>query len=250
MRSAMTWIFAISTISVQVPMALGGASAGQTVLARGAVPARTTKPDAGPAAAFERSRHLLLDVRPFDFTAWKAELGIVHAQGSAVDGAIAWECRRCAILLADSLPADSILQVVETAVELRESMAFDDSLIAICDRMGRQPLLMRLTRERAGVKREDEPSFGEYVQVDELPEAISKVAPEYPAGTNADGTVLVQALVGKDGRVHDVKVVKSIPALDEAATKSVRQWVFKPALAQGQPTAVWVAVPVMFKLGE
>jgi periplasmic protein TonB len=95
------------------------------------------------------------------------------------------------------------------------------------------------------------PKFGEYVYVEELPEVVTKVPPEYPdlaRSAGVDGTVNVQALVGKDGRVKDTRVVKSIPMLDEAALKAVRQWVFKPALSNNKPVAVWVAVPVRFTL--
>ena len=95
------------------------------------------------------------------------------------------------------------------------------------------------------------PKFGDYVYVEELPEAITKVAPEYPTTcreAGVEGTVMVQALVGKDGRVKDTRIVKSIPMLDEAAVAAVRQWVFKPALSHDQPVAIWVAVPVKFSL--
>lgn len=99
---------------------------------------------------------------------------------------------------------------------------------------------------------EDElPKFGEYVYVEELPEAITKVPPIYPdmaREANVDGTVLVQALVGKDGHVKDTKVVKSVAMLDAAALKAVKLWVFKPALSNNKPVAVWVAVPVKFSL--
>jgi periplasmic protein TonB len=99
---------------------------------------------------------------------------------------------------------------------------------------------------------EDElPKLGEYVYVEELPEAVTKVQPEYPEmarSANVDGTVMVQALVGKDGKVKDAKVVKGIPMLDAAALAAVKQWVFKPALSNNKPVAVWVAVPVKFTL--
>jgi protein TonB len=39
-----------------------------------------------------------------------------------------------------------------------------------------------------------------------------------------------------------------VPVLDDAATKAVKQWVFKPALSNNKPVAVWVAVPVRFSL--
>ena len=63
-----------------------------------------------------------------------------------------------------------------------------------------------------------------------------------------EGTVVVQALVGREGTVLDTKVVKSVPVLDQAAVEAVRGWTFKPAMAKGQPVQVWVAVPVKFSL--
>ncbi len=99
---------------------------------------------------------------------------------------------------------------------------------------------------------EDElPKFGDYVYVEELPEAVTRIPPTYPdlaREAGVDGTVMVQALVGKDGKVKDVRVVKSIPMLDDAAKAAVRQWVFKPALSNNKPVAVWVGVPVKFSL--
>jgi protein TonB len=95
------------------------------------------------------------------------------------------------------------------------------------------------------------PKFGDYVYVEELPEAITKVNPSYPDEARRkgiDGTVMVQALVGTDGLVKDVRVVKSIPMLDEAAKACVRQWRFKPAMSHDNPVAVWVGVPLHFSL--
>ena len=95
------------------------------------------------------------------------------------------------------------------------------------------------------------PKLGDSVYVEELPEALTKVAPVYPAAAREakiEGTVLIQALVGRDGRVKDTRVVHSVTGLDDAAVESVRQWVFKPALAKAKPVAVWVAVPVRFSL--
>jgi TonB family protein len=97
----------------------------------------------------------------------------------------------------------------------------------------------------------DLPKPGEFVYVEELPEAISKVQPYYPPDRiNADveGTVMVQALVSKDGEVVKTAVVKSILGLDEHAVRAVEQWKFKPAMSNGKPLAVWVAIPVRFRL--
>jgi protein TonB len=99
---------------------------------------------------------------------------------------------------------------------------------------------------------EDEmPRLGDYVYVEELPEVITQVKPVYPdlaREAGVDGTVLLQALVDKDGRVRDVKVEKSIPMLDASAVAAVKKWIFKPALSNNKPVAVWVAVPVRFSL--
>lgn len=95
------------------------------------------------------------------------------------------------------------------------------------------------------------PKFGDYVYVEELPEAITRVPPTYPDAARragVAGTVMVQALVARDGSVADVRIVKSIPPLDGAAATAVRQWRFKPAMARGQPIAVWVGIPVKFSL--
>jgi TonB family protein len=95
------------------------------------------------------------------------------------------------------------------------------------------------------------PKFGEYVYVEELPEATKKVVPTYPPEARRkgiDGIVMVQALVGKNGRVRDARVTRSVPGLDDAALSCVRQWEFKPAKSSRKPVAVWVAIPVKFVL--
>jgi protein TonB len=89
------------------------------------------------------------------------------------------------------------------------------------------------------------------VYVEELPEAITRVPPVSTGAirrSGVEGTVILRALVGSDGRVADVRIMKSIPELDEAAVAAVRQWVFKPARSKGQPVPVWVAIPVKFSL--
>jgi len=95
------------------------------------------------------------------------------------------------------------------------------------------------------------PAYGEYVQVEEFPEPIRKVAPEYPEEARArgiEGAVVIQALVGTDGFVHDTRVAKSDPMFDAVSVAAVRQYYFDPAKYQGRPVAVWVAIPIRFKL--
>jgi TonB family protein len=93
------------------------------------------------------------------------------------------------------------------------------------------------------------PAFGEYVYVEELPEAITKVEPVFPDAAKragVAGTVMTQVLVNREGNVVDARIVKSIPMLDQVALDAIRQWRFKPAMSNGQPVAVWVAVRLKF----
>lgn len=84
-----------------------------------------------------------------------------------------------------------------------------------------------------------------------LPEALTRVAPDYPEVARAEGVsgvVELRALVAADGSVQQVRVSRSVRHLDQAALDAVRQWRFKPAVCDGHPVAVWVTVPVRFSL--
>jgi protein TonB len=95
------------------------------------------------------------------------------------------------------------------------------------------------------------PGVNDYVYYDEPPAVVTRVLPVYPdlaREAGVDGMVSLRVLVGRDGRVKDVRVDRSVPMLDEAAMAAVRQWVFTPALSNGRAVMVWVAVPVRFSL--
>ena len=53
-----------------------------------------------------------------------------------------------------------------------------------------------------------------------------------------------------DGRVGEIKVEESAghPDLDQAATDAVRRWRFEPARHGDQAVAMWVRLPVEFRL--
>ena len=95
------------------------------------------------------------------------------------------------------------------------------------------------------------PKWGDYVHVTELPEVIERVAPAYPAEAREkgiQGTVMVKALVLKDGSVSEAHAMQQIPYLSAAAEEIVRRWRFKPAMDGQNPVAVWVSTPVKFTL--
>jgi protein TonB len=87
--------------------------------------------------------------------------------------------------------------------------------------------------------------------VDVLPEQLMAPAPVYPKAAidaGIQGIVPVMARVLADGTVGETHVMRSIPALDDAAVQAVKRMRFKPASYQGKPVAAWVGVPVRFTI--
>jgi TonB family protein len=86
------------------------------------------------------------------------------------------------------------------------------------------------------------------------PELVTKVQPRYPIGerrARREGTVVVTAIIGKDGTVRDAKVIRSVsPGLDSAAVEAVLQWRYRPAKLEGNEIAVYTVVTLSFTLGS
>ena len=97
-----------------------------------------------------------------------------------------------------------------------------------------------------------DPAEGAFVPCDEAPVPLQRVQPEYPTwarDNGISGTVLLHVLVGQDGRVRRMSVIRGVTGLNEAAQEALRRWTFRPATANGRPRAVWVEIPVEFRLG-
>ena len=62
------------------------------------------------------------------------------------------------------------------------------------------------------------------------------------------GVVILEATIGADGKVKDVRVLRSIPLLDQAAIDAVRQWEYTPTLLNNVPVPVIMTVTVQFTL--
>jgi protein TonB len=83
------------------------------------------------------------------------------------------------------------------------------------------------------------------------PKKLKHVAPVYPAiATQArvQGVVILECTISPQGKVTEVKVLRGIPLLDEAAIEAVKQWVYTPTLLNGVPVPVIMTVTVNFKL--
>jgi protein TonB len=85
------------------------------------------------------------------------------------------------------------------------------------------------------------------------PKKIVNVDPVYPAiaqSARVQGVVILEAVLDANGRVDSVRVLRSIPLLDQAAVDAVRQWRFTPALLNNEAVPVVMTVTVNFALQD
>jgi protein TonB len=84
------------------------------------------------------------------------------------------------------------------------------------------------------------------------PTVLVKVDPEYSEEARKakySGTVLLQLVVGIDGKAQNIRVVKGVGlGLDEKAVEAVQKWKFLPGKKNGQPVPVYATVEVNFRL--
>lgn len=83
------------------------------------------------------------------------------------------------------------------------------------------------------------------------PRKIKDARPIYPAAAREakkQGTVILEIVISAEGKVASVKVVRSLPPLDQAAVEAVQQWRYAPTLMSGKPTAVVMTVALNFAL--
>ena len=83
------------------------------------------------------------------------------------------------------------------------------------------------------------------------PKLIKQVNPVYPEEAKkagVEGLVVMEATTDLYGRVASVKVLRGVPALDQAATDALKQWVYEPMVINGKPQPVIFVVTVRFKL--
>jgi protein TonB len=83
------------------------------------------------------------------------------------------------------------------------------------------------------------------------PKKLKNVPPVYPdiaKQARVQGVVILECTISPQGKVTDVKVLRGIPLLDQAAIDAVKQWVYTPTLLNGVPVPVIMTVTVNFKL--
>jgi len=78
------------------------------------------------------------------------------------------------------------------------------------------------------------------------------IQPVYPAIAKAariQGTVVVQAVISKNGTIEQLHVISGPPMLQGAATEAIQRARYRPFMLSGEPVAVETTINVVFTLG-
>jgi len=81
---------------------------------------------------------------------------------------------------------------------------------------------------------------------------VHKVLPTYPPlarSARIQGTVVLQAIISKQGTIENLRLLSGHPMLAPAAIEAVRQWRYRPYILNGDPVEVDTQVTVNFSLG-
>lgn len=76
---------------------------------------------------------------------------------------------------------------------------------------------------------------------------VKPVYPQIAQSARVSGEVVLDATIGADGRPRDLRVLRSIPLLDQAAIEAARQWRFAPPTVGGVSAPVRVPISVVFQ---
>ncbi len=82
---------------------------------------------------------------------------------------------------------------------------------------------------------------------------IRQPKPVYPAlakQARISGVVKLDAVIGKDGTIQNLRVVSGHPLLVPAALEAVKQWIYQPTLLNGEAVEVVTQIDVNFTLSQ
>ncbi|HEY7173116.1 MAG TPA: energy transducer TonB [Vicinamibacterales bacterium] len=87
----------------------------------------------------------------------------------------------------------------------------------------------------------------------QAPALVKRVEPVYPdlaVAAKITGIVILEATVGGNGAVEQVRVLRSVKFLDQAAIEAVKQWKYSPLVLNGVPTPFVLTVTLSFSLKQ
>jgi len=90
--------------------------------------------------------------------------------------------------------------------------------------------------------------------LEKRPEAVSQVAPTYPAElrkAKVEGLVTLIFVLDETGRVEDPRVENSSRAeFEKPALEAIRKWRFSPGQKDGQPVRTYIRIPMRFRVAS
>lgn len=90
---------------------------------------------------------------------------------------------------------------------------------------------------------------GGNVQQANLIHQVMPVYPEIAKTAHIQGTVILHAIISKDGSVQELQYISGPPLLMRSAMDAVRQWRYRPTLLNGEAVQVDTTISVVFTLG-
>ncbi len=91
-------------------------------------------------------------------------------------------------------------------------------------------------------------------ELEKRPEAVTQVAPLYPAElrkSKIEGSVTLVFVLGEDGRVEEPRVENSSrPEFEKPTLEAIRKWRFRPGVKGGQPVRTYIRIPMRFRVAS
>lgn len=81
---------------------------------------------------------------------------------------------------------------------------------------------------------------------------LTKVLPVFPEEAKrqrVNGTVVMHAIIGADGRIKELSVISGPEILRSSYLTAVRQWTYRPYLREGKPMEVETTITVSIQMG-
>ena len=89
---------------------------------------------------------------------------------------------------------------------------------------------------------------GGKVQAANLIHQVTPIYPPLARQARAQGVVVLEAMISKDGSIESLRVIRGHPLLNQAALDAVQQWKYRPTMLNGEPVEVITTVTVTFSL--
>lgn len=77
---------------------------------------------------------------------------------------------------------------------------------------------------------------------------VRPIYPDIARAARVQGLVVMEAVLDPSGRITQLRVIRSVPMLDEAAMDAVRQWRYTPTMYYGKPVSVLMTITINFTL--